>query len=57
MAYDLIIRHGTIVDGSGLPRYIALACDIMIAAAKLNRTTGAGSSSRISRVARFARVR
>ncbi|HJU10296.1 MAG TPA: amidohydrolase family protein, partial [Candidatus Binataceae bacterium] len=21
MTYDLIIRHGTIVDGSGLPRY------------------------------------
>ena len=39
MAYDLIIRHGTIVDGSGLPRYEA---DVAIAGdriAKIGKVT------------------
>src|SRR5262245_43700736 len=40
-SYDLILRHGTIVDGSGLPRYQA---DVAVAGgsiARIGNLTGA----------------
>ena len=39
MSYDLIIRDGTVVDGSGLPRYradVAIAEDRIAAIGKIN---------------------
>ena len=32
MAYDLIVRNGTVIDGSGLPRYRA---DIAVAGGRI----------------------